>query len=189
MRTKKLLLILALLCTIVQGTRAQNFDVWDGHTTTEPSQIGKHGGYSINSAAELAYIREHWDEETGWEGTDKVYHWCDTKYSLTTNIDMGNTLYYPTDDGFKVNACRGYFRLKSLTAGEPTNSQQAGVRAFKLNFGDDDNATGIEEIDNLTIHNSQFEAGAWFTLDGRKLSGKPATKGIFIRNGKKMLVR
>ena len=91
---KKVLLILALLCTIVQGTWAQNFDVWDGHTTTKPSQRAN-GGYCINSAAELAYIREHWDEETGWHGTNKDYHWCDIHYTLTTNIDMGNTSWVP----------------------------------------------------------------------------------------------
>ena len=92
---QKFFLLIALVCTAAQGAWAQNFDVWDGHTTTRPSQTAGHGGYNINSAAELAYIREHWDEETGWEGTDKVYHWCDTKYSLTTNIDMGNTSWVP----------------------------------------------------------------------------------------------
>lgn len=28
--------------------------------------------------------------------------------------------------------------------------------------------------------------GAWYTLDGRKLSGKPTTKGIYLRGGKKI---
>ena len=63
---KKILMMLALLCAIVQGTRAQNFDVWDGHTTTRPSQTAN-GGYCINSAAELAYI------EQDAEGDHKVF--------------------------------------------------------------------------------------------------------------------
>jgi len=113
-------------------------------------------------------------------------------------LGAGNTLYYPTATDFTVNACRGYFKLKGLTAGEPTNSNQTSVRAFKLNFFDeqsggaergDDEATGIEEIDNLTIHNSQFEAGAWFTLDGRKLDGKPTRAGVYINNGKKVAIK
>ena len=96
MRTKQLFLTLALLA-FGPTAWAQNFDVWDGHTTTRPSQYGKHGGYSINSAAELAYIRDHWNEETGWKNMDtgKIYHWYDTSYSLTTNIDMGNTSWVP----------------------------------------------------------------------------------------------
>ena len=32
-------------------------------------------------------------------------------------------------------------------------------------------------------------AGAWFTMDGRKLSSKPAQKGIFIHNGKKVVIK
>ncbi|MBQ6681397.1 MAG: leucine-rich repeat domain-containing protein [Prevotella sp.] len=44
-----------------------------------------------------------------------------------------------------------------------------------------------------SIHNSQFtienEAGAWYTLDGRKLSGKPAQKGVYIVNGKKVAMK
>ena len=31
--------------------------------------------------------------------------------------------------------------------------------------------------------------GAWYTLDGQKLSGTPTAKGIYINNGKKIIVR
>ena len=108
-----------------------------------------------------------------------------------TNLYLGadNKLYYPTASDFTVNAFRGYFLLKEeLTSGKPSNSQQAGVRAFKLNFGDGE-TTGIEAIDNLTIHNSQFEADAWYTLDGRKLDGKPMARGLYINNGKKVVIK
>ena len=33
------------------------------------------------------------------------------------------------------------------------------------------------------------EADAWYTLDGRKLSGKPTTKGLYIHNGKKTVIK
>ena len=48
--------------------------------------------------------------------------------------------------------------------------------------------TGIVAIDNgqWTIDN---EAGAWYTLDGRKLAGKPAKKGVYIHNGRKVAVK
>lgn len=49
-----------------------------------------------------------------------------------------------------------------------------------------------EEVGIGDIKSNRAEGGVadvWHTLDGRTLSGKPATKGIFIRNGKKMLVR
>ena len=43
-------------------------------------------------------------------------------------------------------------------------------------------------IDNLTLSLSEGE-GAWFTIDGRKLSGQPTVKGVYIINGKKMVVK
>lgn len=51
----------------------------------------------------------------------------------------------------------------------------------------EDAETGIDSIDNsqLTIHHSQ----AWLTIDGRMLSGKPTQKGIYIFNGRKIVVK
>ena len=50
---------------------------------------------------------------------------------------------------------------------------------------DINDATGIDLIDNgqLTIDNS------WYTLDGRKLDGKPTQKGVYIYKGKKAVVK
>ena len=48
--------------------------------------------------------------------------------------------------------------------------------------------TGIELIDNsqLTIDNS---VDYWYTLDGRQLQGKPTTKGLYINNGNKVVIK
>lgn len=45
--------------------------------------------------------------------------------------------------------------------------------------------TGIESIDNgeLTMDNS------WYTIDGKKLNGKPTQKGLFINNGRKVVIK
>jgi len=102
-------------------------------------------------------------------------------------LGAGNKLYYPTASDFKVNAFRGYFQLKQgLTAGEPTSA----VRAFVLNFGDgegnDNNATGIITTNSTNSTNSDNE---WYTLDGRKLGGKPTQRGIYVHGGKKVVVK
>ena len=46
--------------------------------------------------------------------------------------------------------------------------------------------TGVNPIDNgqLTIDN---EAEGWYTIDGRKLSGKPNAKGIYVKDGRKVV--
>jgi hypothetical protein len=102
-----------------------------------------------------------------------------------TNLYLGadNKLYYPTATDFTLNAFRGYFQLKQgLTAGDPN----AGVRAFVLNFGDDE-TTGI-----ISVHDSGFMVNgsdAWYTLDGRKLDGKPTRAGVYINNGKAVVIK
>ena len=106
-----------------------------------------------------------------------------------TNLYLGadNKLYYPINSSQKVNSFRAYFQLNNgLTAGEPT-SQQAGVRAFVMNFGKDE-TTGIIAVENeiLPIGNN---ADVWYTIDGRKLKGMPTQRGVYINSGKKIMIK
>lgn len=81
-----------------------------------------------------------------------------------------------------MNAFRAYFRLKNgLTAGVPS----AGVRAFALNFGDE--ASGIQSLS--TDSKDSKDNGAWYTLDGRRLSSKPTKSGLYVNNGRKVFVK
>ncbi|MBP3744142.1 MAG: leucine-rich repeat domain-containing protein, partial [Prevotella sp.] len=48
--------------------------------------------------------------------------------------------------------------------------------------------TGINSVDNSQSATGN-EAGDWYTIDGRKLSSKPAQKGIYIVNGRKVAVK
>ena len=90
-----------------------------------------------------------------------------------------------------MNAFRGYFQLKQgLTAGDPN----AGVRSFVLNFGDEE-TTGVPPL-TISPEGEKSEAfpregldGVFYTLDGRRLNGKPIAKGVYINNGKKIVVK
>ena len=44
-------------------------------------------------------------------------------------------------------------------------------------------------IDQVTSEKTQVTSDEWFTIDGRKLNGKPNAKGVYIQNGKKTVVR
>lgn len=48
--------------------------------------------------------------------------------------------------------------------------------------------TAIGTLDTKTGELS-FDSEAWYTLDGVRLSGKPSTKGIYINNGRKIVIR
>ncbi len=97
-------------------------------------------------------------------------------------LGANNTLYYP-QSGASLGAQRAYFKLSGITAGD----KAAGVRSFVLDFGGDDGeTTGIMNV-QCSMFNVQSDN--WYSLDGRKLAGKPAQKGIYIYNGKKVIIK
>ena len=50
---------------------------------------------------------------------------------------------------------------------------------------DDEETTGVALIDN----GQWIMDNSWYTLDGRKLAGQPTQKGMYIVNGKKVIIR
>lgn len=97
-------------------------------------------------------------------------------------MGSGDKLYYP-NTSVNLKAFRGYFKLNDITAGDLNTS--GGVNAIILNFGDD--STGIEET---LIQQSQISSTSlWYTLDGRLINGQPKAKGIYINNGKKVVIK
>ena len=105
-------------------------------------------------------------------------------------LGKDNTLYFPqpsNEQNPSIGACRSYFTLSDITAGDVP---AAGARAFVLNFGDDlGSETGIADIEHGTW-NIEHSAGAgWYTLDGRRLSAKPTQRGVYINNGKKVVIK
>ena len=171
-----------------------------GAVTTSPYTYNGTGSGSFDGDVEIAspvFNNVTISNATANAKTDYVdFVGCYSPVSIytadKTNLYLGdgNTLYYPTATGFKVNACRGYFQLKGLTAGEPSNSNQASIRAFKLNFGDDDNATGIVSAEaNSSLFTIPSSLSDWYTIHGVKLDGKPTRSGIYIHNGVKVVIK
>jgi hypothetical protein len=46
--------------------------------------------------------------------------------------------------------------------------------------------TGIED-GRLKMEDGRSER--WYTIDGRRLNGKPTTKGLYINNGNKVVIK
>ena len=104
-----------------------------------------------------------------------------------TQLYLGNNskLYYTTNKDFKVNACRGYFQLRgNLVAGAPISIEQMAAKAFFLDFDEDEPV--VSSIQQPTSITQQPD---WYTLDGRRLSGSPTTKGVYIHDGKKFVIK
>jgi hypothetical protein len=98
-------------------------------------------------------------------------------------LGAGNKLYWPSAD-MTVNACRAVFRLHNgLTVGNPTAG--ARITSFVMNLGDDE-TTGITTTNDANYTN---KTDAWYDLQGRRVSGKPMAKGLYINNGKKVVIK
>ena len=63
--------------------------------------------------------------------------------------------------------------------------QQGSQPMLKIFVPDSGISTGI---DNGQRSKGFGQRDGWYTIDGRKLSGKPAKKGIYINNGKKAII-
>ena len=99
-------------------------------------------------------------------------------------LGASNTLYNPTVVNLSTNlnsymkGFRAYFQLKGAAA--------PNARAFRMNFGDEE-VTGIMTT-NFTNDTNDMN-GQWYTIDGRKFSGQPTQKGVYINNGKKIVIK
>jgi len=85
----------------------------------------------------------------------------------------GNEFWY-SKGLTSIKAFRGWFELGAVL----DKDTDFGA---KVRFSISDDVTGIETAKYAN------EDGYWYTLDGRKLQGKPVEKGMYIVNGKKVL--
>ena len=98
-----------------------------------------------------------------------------------------STLYYPTS-GAGLRAFRAYFQLNGLEVGSSSNA----IKSFNLNFDvegepEPEVADAIMELKGERVE--ELKSEGWYDLSGRKLSEKPTVKGMYINNGKKVLIK
>ena len=66
-----------------------------------------------------------------------------------------------------------------------TDQQLSAPQYISISGDLGEGTTGINNVnDNLNDNEA-----TWYDLNGRKLNGKPAQKGIYIKNGKKIVVK
>ena len=98
-------------------------------------------------------------------------------YNQKAYFNVAN-IYLLYKNEFVLNKA-GYLAKGKVYMEKPSGG--SGAR-LKISKGDD---TGIENIE-YTIDS---QSGAWYTLDGRRLSSKPTKKGLYLQSGKKIVVK
>ena len=123
------------------------------------------------------------DEEIG-----KVYGFAGV---AKTGIEVGD--FVKVASGAKIRPMGCYLlwkdepnpsRAAARSAATEELPQSITVRLISANG----EVTGIGEIDTKTGEMT-FESEAWYTLNGVRLSGKPTKKGLYINNGRKVVVK
>ncbi len=108
---------------------------------------------------------------------DKTLNETDGDYSNFILSDGEKGLgFYAVNSGTTLAAGKAYLSLP--TAVLPNNAQSIGLRF-------DDDATGIDTESFEPEWNNQ----EWFDMSGRRLEGEPSEKGLYILNGKKVIVK
>lgn len=94
--------------------------------------------------------------------------------SATNTTDAS---FRPISSTYNLKANRAYLQIPTYMVGS-----SAGANAVGIEFEE-----GVTGIDNSL---SDMDANAhWFTLDGRRLNGKPTQKGIYVVNGQKVVIK
>ena len=61
-------------------------------------------------------------------------------------------------------------------------SEDATLKIYGIEFIRDNTPTDINSVDS-----GELTVDSWYTIDGKKLAGEPKEKGIYIRNGRKVV--
>lgn len=71
---------------------------------------------------------------------------------------------------------------------EPSSGESRGVLQIIIEEWDDqDETTGIDDLKNEKTE--EWKLTGWYSLDGRRLSGKPTKGGIYIHKGQKIYIK
>ena len=99
------------------------------------------------------------------------FNYLDFTQADESILFLSNNNLYSVGAGAKIKPQRGYFQTSD---GSP-------VRGMVFELVDEE--TAIESV------NGAFNNNPWYDLNGRKLTGKPVQKGIYINNGKKTIIK
>ena len=142
------------------------------------------------------YQPRYWSDSENPEEVGKVYGFAgSTKVVDGKLVEAGD--FVRVKSGAKIRPTSCYLEwvepqdsnapARGMTRGAAADEELPQRITVKLVSASGE-TTAIGTLDTKTGEVS-FDSEAWYTLDGVKLSGKPSTKGIYINNGKKIVIK
>ncbi len=95
-------------------------------------------------------------------------------------LGAGNTIGYAGEPR-NLRPFRAHFSVPA-----PNDGGQA-VKSYSISFGEEGEATGI--IDMPADPSTKDAGSGYYSIDGRRLPAKPVSKGVYIHNGHKFIVK
>ena len=108
-----------------------------------------------------------------------------TQMARDTNSSIrriaGDTTLRYVGDGSSISASQAYFKI-----GDDDTIPTIQLTGFNIYFGETD---GINAISSDTSAKDRDKGNNWYSIDGRRLLGKPNVKGVYINNGNKTVIK
>lgn len=161
------------------GQNIQAYIITDENGTTQavttvPANTGLYiegaaGDYQIPMIASAPAITGNKLEAT--DGTTTLYSDNNTVYYAFGKQNGKEAFYKVPTSGFTPSANKAVLAIDAVN----------GAKEMIVIGGD---VTGIESIENGTIANDNY-----YTIDGKLVKGQPTQKGIYVVNGRKVVIK
>ena len=176
----------------------QGFDIFTegyerGNKQTEYD--GSDGTYSWNKwNFKGTYQPRYWSDSENPEEIGKVYGFAGSSKEVDGKpVEAGDFVRAKVGAKIRPTSCylmwTGYEpdNARRVTRGAAADEEMPQRITVKLVSASGE-TTAIGTLDTTTGEVT-FDSEAWYTLDGVRLSGQPSTKGIYINNGKKVVIK
>jgi hypothetical protein len=133
----------------------------------------------------------------GWtfKGTFETIEWKEAPtgtygFSAQSADGISQGQFVQVGDYVRIKPMRCYLENESFAGARGTNraAEQLPETIKVRLIGADGTVTAIGTLYTRTGEVS-FDSEAWYTLDGKRLNAKPNTKGIYVNNGKKVIIK
>ena len=136
------------------------------------------------TSAIIAYIYKK--EGSSYNFVEWPYAWANTNDGY---LHAGETAQYNISISNAMSAGNEYaidLRYAKDFASYSTNNFLSFSTTF-VTINDNGQTTGIEDIEKE--RNTEATDAPYYTIDGVRLTTKPTKKGLYIQNGKKMVIK
>ena len=186
----------------------------NGHMTYDKITFDLNGGTVTLNTTTAGEDSNEKDDLWDFIGTYSYIKWTsdtgDQDYSTEREAEIGKVYGFAAVEktgihvgdfvrvasGAKIRPMCAYLKWKgsvpnnarALTRGAAATDEELPQSITVRLVGSNGETTAIGTLDTKTGEMT-FDSEAWYTLDGVRLSGKPSKKGLYINNGKKIVIK